>query len=71
MGRRAGSDAITISLIYAVLAAVDMLLFYPGGAIMDRFGPVLVAVPAMIVLGLVFMFLPLTSTAATIGWSRR
>ena len=28
-----------------------MLLFYPGGAIMDRFGRVFVAVPAMIVLG--------------------
>jgi len=62
-----GLDATTISLIYAVSAAVDMLLFYPGGAIMDRYGRVFVAVPAMIVLGLGFMLLPLTSTAATIG----
>jgi len=62
-----GLDATTISLIYAVSAAVDMLLFYPGGAIMDRFGRVFVAVPAMIVLGLGFILLPLTGTAATIG----
>ena len=44
-----------------------MLLFYPGGAIMDRFGRVFVAVPSMVVLGLGFLLLPLTSTAVGIG----
>ena len=44
-----------------------MLLFYPGGAIMDRFGRVYVAVPAMIVLGLGFMLLPLTTGATSVG----
>ncbi len=44
-----------------------MLLFYPGGAIMDRFGRVWVAVPSMIVLGLGFVLLPLTSTALSVG----
>ena len=47
-----GIDAATVSVIYGISAGVDMLLFYPGGAIMDRFGRVYVAVPAMIVLGL-------------------
>ena len=47
-----GIDAATTSAIFGISAAVDMLLFYPGGAIMDRFGRVYVAVPAMIVLGL-------------------
>ncbi len=56
-----GIDAATVSVIYGISAGVDVLLFYPGGAIMDRFGRVYVAVPAMIVLGLGFLLLPLTS----------
>jgi MFS family permease len=55
-----GLDAATTSIIYGVSAGVDMLLFYPGGAIMDRFGRVFVAVPSMVVLGLGFLLLPLT-----------
>jgi MFS family permease len=62
-----GLDAATTSIIYGVSAGVDMLLFYPGGAIMDRFGRVFVAVPSMVVLGLGFLLLPLTSGAVTIG----
>jgi MFS family permease len=62
-----GLDAATTSIIYGVSAGVDMLLFYPGGAIMDRFGRVFVAVPSMVVLGLGFLLLPLTHGAATIG----
>ncbi|SDT17175.1 Predicted arabinose efflux permease, MFS family [Friedmanniella luteola] len=62
-----GLDAATTSIIYGVSAGVDMLLFYPGGAIMDRFGRVFVAVPSMLVLGLGFLLLPLTSTAVGIG----
>jgi MFS family permease len=62
-----GVDAATISVIFGIAAAVDMLLFYPGGAIMDRFGRVYVAVPSMIVLGLGFLLLPLTSGATTVG----
>lgn len=62
-----GVDAATISIIFGVSAGVDMLLFYPGGAIMDRFGRVWVAAPAMIVMGLGFLLLPLTHGAITIG----
>ena len=46
---------------------MDMLLFYPGGAIMDRFGRVYVAAPSMIVLGLGFVLLPLTSGPTSVG----
>src|SRR4029453_17856556 len=62
-----GVNAATIAVIFGISAAVDMLLFYPGGAIMDRFGRVYVAVPSMIVLGLGFLLLPLTSGAPTVG----
>jgi MFS family permease len=62
-----GIDAATISLIYGISAGVDMLLFYPGGAIMDRFGRVFVAVPAMLVLGLGFLLLTLTHNPVGVG----
>lgn len=62
-----GIDAATVSLIFGISSGVDMLLFYPGGAIMDRFGRVFVAVPAMVVLGLGFALLPLTHTPLTVG----
>ena len=62
-----GIDAATTSVIFGISAGVDMLLFYPGGAIMDRYGRAAVAVPAMITLGVGFVLLPLTHTALTVG----
>jgi MFS family permease len=62
-----GIDAATTSLIFGVSAGVDMLLFYPGGVIMDRFGRVWVAVPSMVVLGLGFGLLPLSSNPVSVG----
>jgi MFS family permease len=62
-----GLNAATTSVIFGISAGVDMLLFYPGGAIMDRFGRVYVAVPSMIVIGLGFVLLPLTSGATSVG----
>lgn len=61
-----GIDAATTSVIYGISAGVDMLLFFPGGAIMDRFGRVAVAVPSMIIMGLGFTLLPFTSAVVTI-----
>lgn len=62
-----GVDAATTSIIFGISAGVDMLLFYPGGAIMDRFGRLWVALPAMVLLGLGFVILPLAHTAVAIG----
>lgn len=62
-----GVDAATTSVIFGISAGVDMLLFYPGGAIMDRFGRVWVAVPSMIILAAGFILLPFTHDALTIG----
>jgi MFS family permease len=46
-----GMDAIHASLIIGISGGVDMLLFYPGGSVMDRWGRLVVAVPSMAVLG--------------------
>lgn len=62
-----GIDAATTSVIYGISAGVDMLLFFPGGAIMDRFGRVAVVVPAMIIMGIGFLVLPLTASVVTIS----
>jgi MFS family permease len=62
-----GVDAATTAVIFGISAGVDILLFYPGGAIMDRFGRVYVAVPTMIVLGLGFLLLPLTTGPTSVG----
>lgn len=62
-----GLSPTTVSLVYGVSAGVDMLLFYPGGAIMDRYGRVFVAVPSMVVLGLGFLLLPLTHVTPAIA----
>jgi len=55
-----GLDPQTTSLIFGISGAVDMLLFYPAGSVMDRFGRKWVAVPSMAVLGLAHLLLPLT-----------
>ncbi|MFB9661772.1 MFS transporter [Glycomyces mayteni] len=62
-----GLDATTTSIIVGISAGVDILLFYPGGAIMDRFGRMWVALPAMLVMGVGFLILPLADTAILIG----
>ncbi|NIK56448.1 MFS transporter [Kribbella shirazensis] len=61
-----GLDPETTSVIFGLSGAVDMLLFYPAGSVMDRFGRKWVAVPSMAVLGLAHLLLPLTHTTATL-----
>jgi len=55
-----GFDAATTSLIFGIAGAVDMLLFYPAGKVMDRVGRAFVAVPSMVVLAAAHFLLPLT-----------
>ena len=56
-----GLDPATIGLIYGLSGAVDMLLFCPAGRLMDRHGRRWAAVPAMALLGLALLLLPLAS----------
>ena len=55
-----GLTAAQTSLAFAAAFAVEVLLFYPAGSIMDRFGRVWVAVPVAAVLGVGLIVLPLT-----------
>ena len=55
-----GLTAATTSLVFGIAGAVDMVLFYPSGLVMDRFGRRAIALPSMLVLGLGTMVLPLT-----------
>ncbi len=61
-----GIGPAATSLIFGISAGVDLLMFYPGGAVMDRYGRAWVAVPSMIIMGLGLMLLPLTTSALTI-----
>ena len=60
-----GLDAAQTSLIFGLSGAVDMLLFYPAGSLMDRFGPASVGIPSMLVLAASYAVLPL---AGTVPW---
>lgn len=62
-----GLAASTTSLIFALSMGFDVLLFFPGGAIMDRFGRWWVVVPAMVVMGLGLVLLAATHEALGIG----
>jgi MFS family permease len=48
------------SLVFAIASAVDMALFYPAGKVMDVYGRLAVALPAMTILGATMALLPLT-----------
>jgi len=54
-------DAATVSLVYGAMGAIDMLLFYPAGKIMDRYGRFWVAVPCMTIMALALALMPLTT----------
>lgn len=61
-GEYIGLDPTTISLIYGLAGGIDMLLFYPAGKVMDRFGRLWLGVPAMILLGAAMALIPITGS---------
>ena len=61
-----GLSATATAVIFGVSGGVEMLLFYPAGSIMDRFGRFWVAVPCVVLLGVGALLLPLTHTAYTV-----
>lgn len=57
-----GMDASSASLIYGLSGAIDMLVFYPAGKLMDRKGRQFVAVPSTLLMGLALLLIPLTGS---------
>lgn len=55
-----GLDAQTIALVVGISGAIDFALFYASGQVMDRFGRLWAALPAMLLMGLGFIALAFT-----------
>lgn len=56
-----GLSPTEAAVIYGLSGAVDMLVFYPAGRIMDRHGRTWVAVPSMAIMGVSLLLLPSTN----------
>ncbi|MDT0213185.1 MFS transporter [Rothia sp. ARF10] len=56
-----------VALVFGIAGAAEVLLFYPAGSVMDRFGRAWVAVPFLLVLGLGMVLLPLAHGFATVA----
>lgn len=54
------------ALIFGIAGGVEVLLFYPAGSIMDRFGRTWIAVPFLVILGIGMLLLPLAHGFATV-----
>jgi MFS family permease len=55
-----GLSAERTSVVFGIAYAVEMVMFYPSGKVMDHFGRLSVALPAMLILGGSMLVLPLT-----------
>ncbi|MBS9373736.1 MFS transporter [Rhodococcus sp. B50] len=62
-----GLDAATVSIVFGIGGAVDMLCSYPAGQLMDRFGRRAVAVPSLLVIGTAFLILPVADDLASLA----
>lgn len=56
-----GLDATQASLIYGLSGAIDMLVFYPAGRLMDRKGRQWVAIPSTLIMGIAMLLIPLST----------
>lgn len=61
-----GLEASVAALIYALSGGIDMLVFYPAGQVMDRFGRRWVAIPSMLIMGSALLATPLTGGATAL-----
>jgi len=62
-----GMSPTTTSLIFGLSGAVDMLLFYPSGRVMDLRGRLWIGIPSMLTMMVAFALLPVTGTLATVA----
>ena len=68
-GEHLGFDPATTSLIFGLAGAVDMMLFYPAGKVMDRMGRLWIGIPSMLVMGASMVVLPFTDTIAGVSFA--
>lgn len=61
-----GISAATTSLIFAAASAVELLMVYPGGWVMDRFGRATTAIPVAASAALACLLLPLATTVPAV-----
>jgi MFS family permease len=54
-----GLSASQASIVFGISLGAEVLLFYPGGSVLDRLGRKAVAVPCLAVMGVGLIFLPL------------
>lgn len=59
-GLSIGLDAQSIALVVGISGAIDFALFYASGQVMDRFGRLWAALPAMVLMGGGFLALSFT-----------
>lgn len=62
-----GFDPATVSVVFGIAAGLDMLLFYPAGAIMDRWGRLWIGVPSMLMMSLALIALPFCDTVGAVS----
>ncbi|WP_330253843.1 MFS transporter [Nocardia sp. NBC_00565] len=58
-----GVSAATTSLVFGIAGAMDVLLSYPGGIWLDRYGGRATGIPSMLLFAAGFAALPLTTSA--------
>lgn len=71
-----GADAATTSIIFGIAGAVDVLMSYPSGLLLDRYGRRAIGAPAMILFAVGYATLPfagsivgLTAVAILLGFA--
>ena len=58
-GEAIGLSPSAVANVFGISNGMDMLLFYPTGSVMDRWGRKWVAIPCLVVLGIGLMLVPL------------
>ena len=57
-----GLSASQASIVFGISLGAEVLLFYPGGSVMDRLGRKAVAVPCLVIMGVGLICLPLAQS---------
>lgn len=57
-GSQIGIDVAAIGSLFSIMYGMELVLFYPAGLIMDRFGRKATGVPAMVILALSLALIP-------------